>query len=125
MNFDWRRGTHFVGWGVFPLTTAIYTLDMRLICEAVAIGDTINPVLPQWLSISLNVLNAPMYAFWLPTVDWLKPYLTDNGVIELLAWLNAAFWANVLPRLFGLSAVRVPSPDAVAMRLLSAVASAP
>jgi len=78
-----------------PLYWAIFHLSMRLMGEVIAIGDTANPVVPYWLGASLTPLQFPMFYLWFPVGEWLKPHLTDNGVLELFAAIDALFWAHL------------------------------
>lgn len=42
--------------------------------------------------MALTILNFPMMYLWYPIGEWLKPYLTDDGVISLFAKVNALVW---------------------------------
>jgi hypothetical protein len=65
---------------------------LRLLYTALAIGDSIHPVLSPLHSIALCILSFPMmYVF--PLAEWLKPHLTDDGVISLFARINALVWS--------------------------------
>jgi hypothetical protein len=76
-----------------PIVGVIYHFAyLRLFYEAVAIGDTANPVLSPAHGIALTILNFPMMYLWVPVGDWLKPHLTDDGVISLFAKINALVW---------------------------------
>jgi hypothetical protein len=82
---------------------------MRLLGEVIAIGDTANPVVPPALDLAVGVLNFPTFYLWSPVGDWLQPYLTDNGVIELFVAINAIFWTGVVRWLFTVFNWQLPS----------------
>jgi hypothetical protein len=69
-----------------------YFVYLRLFYQAVAIGDTDHPVLSPLHSAALTVLNFPM--MYLPS-GWLRPHLTDDGIISLFAKINAVYWGFV------------------------------
>ena len=76
-----------------PTVGVIYHFaDLRLLYEAVAIGDTAHPVLSPLHGFALTILNFPMMYLWFPIGEWLKPLLTDDGVISLFAKINALVW---------------------------------
>jgi hypothetical protein len=91
----------------WPISWAFYHLNMRLLGEVIAIGDTANPVVPPTLDLTVGILNFPMFYLWFPVGEWLKPYLTDNGVMELFVALNAVFWAGVVKWFLRLAFVSV------------------
>ena len=76
--------------GVVAVT--YHVIYLRLFYEAVAIGDTANPVLSPLHGLALTILNFPMMYLWSPLGDWLKPHLTDDGVISLFTKINAVVW---------------------------------
>lgn len=76
-----------------PVVAAIYCLIyLFLLAQAIAIGDSANPVLPPVHGMALAILNFPMMYLYIPLGDWLEPLLSDNGVLFLFAGLNALFW---------------------------------
>lgn len=80
-----------------PIVGVIYHfVYLRLLYEAVAIGDTAHPVLSPLHSIALAILNFPMMYLWFPIGEWLKPHLTDDGVISLFAKINALVWGFLI-----------------------------
>lgn len=102
MKPKWRIVFERFAWVRFPVTSAVFHVNVWLMAQAIAIGDTANPVLPMWLSLALELSTFPAGYLLFPkggVGDWLKPYLTDNGVLELSAALNAAFWVWILGRL--------------------------
>jgi hypothetical protein len=78
------------------LSLVVYHVHLRLIYEAVAIGDTPNGMLSPWHGAALTVLGFPMFYLWEPVGVWLKEILTDDGVIDLFAGINALFWGSIL-----------------------------
>ena len=76
-----------------PIIGVIYHFAyLQLLYEAVAIGDTAHPVLSPLHGVALTILNFPMMYLWFPIGEWLKPHLTDDGVISLFAKINALVW---------------------------------
>ena len=69
-----------------------HAIYYRVFAQAVAIGDSANPVLSPLHGITLSVLNFPMMYLWFPIGEWLKPHLTDDGVYSLFAKINALVW---------------------------------
>lgn len=88
----WRRRWFSYVVGV-PIIGVIYHFAyLRLLYEAVAIGDTAHPVLSALHGVALTILNFPMMYLWFPIGKWLKPHLTDDGAISLFATINALVW---------------------------------
>jgi len=88
----WRRRWFSYVVGV-PIICVIYHfVYLRLLYEAVAIADTAHPVLSPLHGVALTILNFPMMYLWFPIGEWLKPHLTDDGVISLFATINALVW---------------------------------
>jgi hypothetical protein len=83
-----------VGWGA-------YTLQGRILGQLLAIGDSANPKPPPHLLLAGTILNLP--TLYLGAVgQWLVPYLTPFGVLELCACINAVVWARAVQRLLRL-----------------------
>ena len=85
----WRL---FFAVGIPTIGITCHAVWYRLFGEAVAIGDTAHPVLSPLHGVALSILNFPMMYLWFPIGEWLKPHLTDDGVISLFAKINALFW---------------------------------
>ncbi len=76
-----------------PVVAVIYFLMyLFLLAQAIAVGDSADPVLPPIHGIALAILNFPMMYLYVPLGDWLEPLLSDNGVLYLFAGLNSLFW---------------------------------
>ena len=86
-----RRWSLFVV-GIPVIGITYHAVWYRLFGEAVAIGDTAHPVLSPLHGVALSILNFPMMNLWFPIGEWLKPHLTDDGVISLFAKINALVW---------------------------------
>jgi hypothetical protein len=81
------------GW--WPASWVAYHLHMHLLGKLITIGDGANPIVPAALSVTVGVLNFPMFYLWFPIGEWLKPHLSDNGVMEMFVSVNALFWVSV------------------------------
>jgi hypothetical protein len=97
---------------LLPLAVACYRVGSRVIGEAIAIGDTDNPVLSPGHSIALLAAYWPAMALhymalWYPVGEWLKPLLGDSGTIDLFLAADAVFWAAALQKVIGRHASRV------------------
>ena len=76
-----------------PVVAVIYfPIYFFLFAQAIAIGDSADPVLPPAHGMALAILNFPMMYLYVPLGDWLEPLLSDNGVLCLFAGLNSLFW---------------------------------
>ena len=76
-----------------PVVAVIYCLIyLFLFAQAIAIGDSADPVLPPAHGMTLAILNFPMMYLYIPLGDWLEPLLSDNGVLFLFAGFNSLFW---------------------------------
>ena len=61
-----------------------------------AIGDSADRVSSSLQVLAVGILNFPMMYLWFPLGEWLKPYLTDDGVISLFAKINSLVWGLLL-----------------------------
>jgi hypothetical protein len=85
----------------FPLADMCYRMQESVVAEAIRIGDTRDGIFSFWHRVACDWACFP--AFCLPTWvgDWMKIYITDNGVLGLYLGVNAVFWAFLIERVLG------------------------